>query len=73
MFLSLEKTTSATDKIIFFIEYLIDKANKKEDIYFEINNELSDFNDDFIQFEPRIWYASESNSSRETINIKRQL
>ena len=46
-FLALRKQTSATDKIIFSIENLIDKANKKEDIYFEINDELSDFNNDF--------------------------
>ena len=46
-FLALRKQTSATDKIIFYIENLIDKTNKKEDLYFEINHELSDFNNDF--------------------------
>ena len=53
-FLVLRKQTPATDKIIFSIENLIDKTNKKEDIYFEINDELSGFNNDFDQFEPRI-------------------
>ena len=69
--LVLRKQTPATDKIIFSIENLIDKTNKKEDIYFEINDELSGFNNDFDQFEPRIRRASESNPTRETINIKR--
>ena len=33
----------ATDKVIFSIANLIDKPKKKKHIYFEINNELSEF------------------------------
>ena len=68
-FLALRIQTSATDKIIFSIEHLIDKTNRKEDIYFEINDELSDFNNDLNQFGPRVQCTSESNPSRETINF----
>ena len=53
-FLALRTQTSATDKIIFSIEHLIDKTNRKEDIYFEINDELSDFINDLNQFGPRV-------------------
>ena len=53
-FLALRKQTSTIDRIIFSIENLIDKANKKKGIYFEINDELSEFNNDFFQFQPRI-------------------
>ena len=45
---------------------------QKRDIYFEINNELSEFDNNIYQFEPRIRRVSERNVSRETINIKRQ-
>ena len=70
-FLALRKQTTI-DRIIFSIENLIDKTNKKKDIYFEINSELSEFNNDFLEFEPRIGRVSESNSSRKITNIKRQ-
>ena len=52
--MALRKQTSTTDKIIFPIKNLIDKSNKKEDIYFKISNKLSEFNNDIFQFEPRI-------------------
>ena len=51
---------------------LIDKSNRKEDIYFEINGELREFNNDTFQFEPRIRRASESDTSRKTTNIRQQ-
>ena len=72
MCFGLEKQTSTTDKIIFSIKNLIDKSNKKEDIYFEINNKLSEFNKDIFQFEPRIPRFSESDTSGKTTNIRQQ-
>ena len=54
-FSALRKQTSATDKIIVSIENIIDKTNRKEDIYFEINDELSDFNNYFNQFERMVY------------------
>ena len=41
-FLALRKQTSTANKIIFSTVNLIDSSNKKEDIYFKINNELRD-------------------------------
>ena len=70
--MALRKQTSTTDKIIFSIENLIDKSNKKEDSYFEINDELSEFNNDIFQFEPRIRRVSESDTSRKTTDIRQQ-
>ena len=61
-FLALTKQTT-TNKIIFSIVNLIDKSNKKEDIYFEINDELREF-----KFEPGVGRASENNANRETVN-----
>ena len=71
-FLALRKLTSTTDKIIFSIKNLIDKSNRKEDIYFEINGELRGFNNDTFQFEPRFRRVSESDISRKTTNIRQQ-
>ena len=68
----MRKQTSTTDRIIFSIENLIDKTNKKKDIYFEINDELSEFNNDIFQFEPRIRQTSEGNSNGKTTNIKQR-
>ena len=68
----MRKQTSTTDRIIFSIENLIDKTNKKKDIYFEINDELSEFNNDIFQFEPRIRQTSEDNSNGKTTNIKQR-
>ena len=70
-FLALRKQTLTTDKIIFSTKNPIDKSNKK-DIYFEINDELSEFNNDIFQFEPRIRRVSESDASRETPSIRQQ-
>ena len=43
-FLAVRKQTSTISDITFSIVKLIDKANKNTIIYFEINDELSDFN-----------------------------
>ena len=71
-FLVLKKQTSITNKMFFSIVNLIDGSNKKENIHFEINNELRKFNNDIFQFEPRIRRASESDTDRKTINIQQQ-
>ena len=70
--MALRKQTSTTDKIIFSITNLIDKSNKKEDIYFEMNNELSEFNNDIFQSEPGIRQVSKSDAGRKTINLGQQ-
>ena len=70
--MALRKQTSTADKIIFSIENLTDRSNKKKDIYFGINEELNEFNNDVLQFEPRIRGVSEGNASRETANIGQQ-
>ena len=65
-FLALRKQTSTVDKIIFSIENLIDRSNKKNDIYFEINDELKDLNNDEVQFKTIIRQTSESDVNRTT-------
>ena len=49
-FLAVRKQTSPTSEMIFSIVNLIDKTNRNDNIYFETNDELSDFNNDNIQF-----------------------
>ena len=49
-FLAVRKQKPATNKIIFSIVNLIDKTNKNDKIYFEISDELSDFNNDNVQY-----------------------
>ena len=53
-FLALRKQTSSTSEIIFSIVNLIDKTSRNDNIYFEINDELSDFKNDNIQIKPPI-------------------
>ena len=45
-FLAVRKQTSPSSDITFSVIKLIDETNKNSSIYFEINNELSDFNND---------------------------
>ena len=68
-FLALTKQTT-TNKIIFSIVNLIDKSNKKEDIYFEINDELRESNNGIFQFEPGVGRASQNNANREFLQRK---
>ena len=62
----MRKQTSPTSEIIFSIVNLIDKRNRNNNIYLEINNELSDFNNDNVQSKRSIRRLSESNISRTT-------
>ena len=71
-FLALRKQTSTANKIIFSIVNLIDSSNKKEDIYFKINNELREFNNGIFQYEPRNRRASYSYTNRKTTNIQQR-
>ena len=48
-FLAVRKQISSTSEIIFSIVNLIDKTNRNDSIYFEINDGLSDFNNDDVQ------------------------
>ena len=65
-FLAVRKQVSPTSEIIFSIVNLIDKTNRNNDIYFEINNKLSDFNNDNVQSKWSVRQLSESNISRTT-------
>ena len=46
--------------MIFSIVNLIDKTNRNDNIYFEINDGLSDFNNDNVQYKRPIQVVSES-------------
>ena len=46
--------------MIFSIVNLIDKTNRNDNIYFEINDGLSDFNNDNVQYKQPIQVVSES-------------
>ena len=63
--MTLRKQTSSTSEIIFSIVNLIDKSSRNDNIYFEINHELSDFKNENIQNKPPIQRVNESNTVRE--------
>ena len=60
-FLAVRKQTSSSADIIFSIVNLIDKTNKNDNIYFEINSELKDFNNDNVQYKRPIQRICGSN------------
>ena len=62
----MRKQTSPTSEIIFSIVNLIDKTNRNDTSYFEINNELSDFENDNVQCKWPIQQVSEGDAIRET-------
>ena len=55
----MRKQTSTASEIIFFIVNLTDKTNKNDNTYFEINDKLSDFNNDIVQYKQQIRQVSE--------------
>ena len=59
--MAVRKQTSTTSEIIFSIANLINKTNRNDNIYFEINDELSDFNNDNVQYKRPIQRVSESD------------
>ena len=71
-FLAVRKQTSATSKTIFSVVNLIDKTNRNDNIYFEINDELSDFNNDNVQYKRPIQQVSESDIIGTTSTDRKQ-
>ena len=63
-FLAVKKETTFTSKITFSIVKVIDKTNRHNTIYSEINDELSDFKNDIAQ--QTIQRTSESDFVKET-------
>ena len=57
----MRKQTSTASETIFFIVNLTDKTNKNDNTYFEINDELSNFNKDIVQYKQQIRQVSESD------------
>ena len=60
----MRKQASSITDITFSVVKLIDKAKKNTSIYFKINDELSDFNND--NFKRPVQQISESETRRET-------
>ena len=74
-FLAVRKQTSTTNQIVFSIVNLIDKTHRNNNIHFEINNKLSYFNNDNVQYKHPIQRISESDTVGKTStdgNSKRQ-
>ena len=65
-FLAVRKQISSATEIIFFIVNIIDKTNRNNAIYSDINNELSDFKNDNIQYKRSAQRISEGSTVRET-------
>ena len=59
-FLAVGKQPS-TSADMFSIVNLLNKTNKNDNVYFETNDELSDFNNDSVQYKRPIQRVSESN------------
>ena len=49
-FLAVRKQTSSTSEIIFSIVNLIDQTNRNNNIYFDLNDKLSDFENNSVQY-----------------------
>ena len=64
-FLTMRKQTSLASEILFSIVKLIDKTNENSCIYFETDNELSDFRNDSAQYKRSIQWISESGIVRK--------
>ena len=65
-FLAVRKQISSATEIIFSIVNIIDKTNRNNAIYSDINNELSDFKNDNIQYKRSAQRISEGSTVRET-------
>ena len=70
--MTVRKQTSPTNEIIFSIVNLIDKTNRNDNIYFEINDKLIDFKNDNIQYKRPNQRVSESDTGRETRTDRKQ-
>ena len=60
----MRKQTSTISDLTFSVVKIIDKTNKRTSIYFEINDELSDFN--IGSFKRPVQWISEGDTRRET-------
>ena len=69
-FLAVRKETSTISDITFSIVKLIDKTNKNTNIYLEINDELSDFNNDNLK--RPVQRISEGDTKREASTDRKQ-
>ena len=65
-YFAVRKQTSSISEIIFSIDKVIDKTNRNNNIYFEINDELSDFKNDNVQYRQQVQRISEDDTVRET-------
>ena len=72
LILLVRKQASPTSEIIFSIVNLIDKTNRNDNICFEINDRLTDFKNDNIQYKRPSQRVSESDTDRETWNMNRE-
>ena len=71
-FLGSEKKKKATSEIICSIVYFIDKTKRNGNIYFEISNELSDFNNGNVQYKQLIQRVSEGDIVGQTSTDRKQ-
>ena len=60
------KQTSSTSEIIFSIVILIDQANRNNNIYFDLNDKLGDFENDSVQYNWPVQWVSAGDTIRET-------
>ena len=65
-FLAVGKQTSSTSEIIFSIVILIDQANRNNNIYFDLNDKLGDFENDSVQYNWPVQWVSAGDTIRET-------
>ena len=65
-FLAVRKQISSAIEIIFSVVNIIDKTNRKNSIYSDINDELSDFKNNNVQYKRSVRRISESGTVGET-------
>ena len=70
-FFTLRKKTSSAGEIIFSIVNIIDKTNKNNNIYFEINDELSDIKNDGVRYNRKFRRISKGDTIREKSTDRR--
>ena len=69
--MALRKKTSSAGEIIFSIVNIIDKTNKNNNIYFEINDELSDIKNDGVRYNRKFRRISKNDTIREKSTDRR--
>ena len=62
----MRKQTLSVTEIIFSIVNVIDKTNRSNAIYCDINDELSDFKNDNVQYKLSVRRISEGSTVEET-------